>query len=96
MTECMQQQIDEWLVAHGGARRFAPADSTGYFTVQRFLLDRQYLLSASAGQYVVRRIGRKPRRMSWAKVLQLVDTLRIAEGLEPFAPILAASKQCAA
>ncbi|MBW8636968.1 hypothetical protein K1W69_07190 [Hoeflea sp. WL0058] len=76
--------VESWLSAHGGPRRFPAGTSSDYFGVQRFLEERGYTLTQVASKFTLSSGKGRPRTLSWRDVIELVDTLRSAEGLPTF------------
>lgn len=89
VPEDIRRMIDAWLATHGGPRRFQRGESADFFALQRWLLCRGYVLSASKGSFFVRPVGGERQQMKWRQVIELVDTLRAAHGLETIVPMAA-------
>lgn len=85
----IRRMIDAWLAAHGGPRRFERGESADFFALQRWLLCRGYALSAAKGTFYVRPIDGERQQMKWREVIELVDTLRAAHGMETITPLAA-------
>lgn len=79
--------VQTWLAAHSGPRRFPAGTSSDYFGVQRYLQERGYTLTQVASKYTVSSGRGRPRTLAWREVIDLVDTLRSAEGLPTFRPV---------
>lgn len=73
--------VADYLKAHG-ARRFEQGESVDYFGLQAWLRDRGYTLTSRASLYTLSSGGR-PKVMPWRNVVQFVDKMRLAEGLQP-------------
>jgi len=83
--------VAQWLEANGGARRFRRGDSADYSAMTFFLRDRGYdvAYSQKGGRKVtVKRTGSmgRPRSMSFQELVEFVDGIRLAEGMEPIHP----------
>lgn len=81
-----EASVDAWMVANGGPRRFARGESADFFALQRWLLAHDYVLSAHAGSFFIRPRGGERKKMKWPQVIDLVDTIRAATGLETILP----------
>lgn len=67
-------------------RRFEPGFSTDFYTIRAFLARHGYELTgqASWGFGIAKINGKgRPQRVHWSRVIDLVDRIRIAIGLEP-------------
>lgn len=65
-------------------RRFEPGFSTEFYALQIFLARYGYELSGQGSWgFGLCLFGKKPKRMQWAKVIEFVDGVRVANGLEP-------------
>lgn len=76
---------EEWLAAHGGPRRFQRGDTSDLYHLKYWLASRGWELIVKTSLCTLSKTGvrRQPKIMTQAKVLQIVDEIRIAEGLEP-------------
>lgn len=84
MSFDLSAAIAAWSARHGGPRRFQPGESVDFYSVQSWLHRRGYSLAGLKGRFVVEAKGRSQRNLLWRQVLELVDQLRAAEGLEPY------------
>lgn len=77
--------VEQWLAANGGPRKFARGDSGDLFALKSWLLARGYEFKNSSMHISIKKIGTygAPRKMTPTKVIEFVDELRRAEGLEP-------------
>lgn len=83
--------VEDWLAKHGGPRRFSDAERTDDIVIAPWLAERGIKISKSShswnergGNWKVSRGPGRPKSLSWAGVLQIVDEIRIGEGLQPF------------
>lgn len=81
--------IQEYLAKHG-ARRFAQGSSGKYDSVRLYLLEKGWDMRRVQANFALKPVG-KPgigKRQSWQKIIEFVDELRVADGLEPLcAPV---------
>ncbi|MGN6538921.1 MAG: hypothetical protein ACTHKQ_24740 [Mesorhizobium sp.] len=73
--------IQDYIAKHG-VRRFERGQSGDYEGVKRFLEDRGYSLNGWQGKHRVSRGAGRPKLMFWSQVIDLVDEIRTAEGLQ--------------
>ncbi len=76
--------IQEYLAKHG-ARRFAQGSSGKYDSVRLYLLEKGWDMRRVQANFALKPVG-KPgigKRQSWQKIIEFVDELRVADGLEP-------------
>ena len=78
--------VEDWLKLNGGPRRFEQGITTDTWIVRQFLTDRGISVAGTFGNKwkIVRGPGR-PTMGTWADVMAVVDEIRLAEGLQPFA-----------
>lgn len=71
--------------AKNGIRRFGDRESGSYDAVRSYLLDRGYQVKYVRNRYEVKKLGTRGRgaTMTWAKIVEMSDELRIGEGREP-------------
>lgn len=74
--------VQDWI-AQNGVRRFERGDMTDYYHLTNWLRERGYHLSQVSAKYFLRDGQGRPRKMTWDKVIAIVDNLRRAEGLQP-------------
>ncbi len=74
--------VEEWL-AQNGARKFGKGESADHQSIRFFLQDRGYELSGWQGKFRISKGAGRPKVMTWRAVLEFVDELRLAEGLQP-------------
>jgi hypothetical protein len=86
MSAPHQDLVNAWLAAHGGPRRFGRGESTDFFTIQRWLKMYGFVLSSREGSYFVRASDDECKKLKWPQVIDLVDTIRAATGLETIRP----------
>jgi len=72
-------------IAKHGVRRFEQGTSSEYYALQAWLLQRGHVLTCASHRYTLKPVGQPGRGkgMTWAGVLDFIDRLRTAEGLEP-------------
>lgn len=72
-------------IAAGRVRRFEPDDGSDFLKLQNFMRQRGYILSICKNSYFIKREGQpgKARAMHWLKVIEFIDDIRLAEGLQP-------------
>lgn len=75
----------EFFAKHGGPRKIEPLAGNRYWHMQEYLLTKGYVLTSRQGRtFSVRnKAGGSARTRSYKQVTDLVDKLRIADGLEP-------------
>lgn len=83
-SDTLQAMVDSWIARNGCARRFLPGESVDFFAIQSWLQRRGHALSAVKGRFVLESKGRSRRNLLWREIIDLVDDLRVAEGLEPY------------
>lgn len=85
----IRRMIDAWLTTHGGPRRFQRGESADFYYLQSWLRSRGYALSASKGSFFIRPIDGERQQVKWREVIELVDMLRAAHGMETITPMAA-------
>jgi hypothetical protein len=90
--------IEDWLAKHGGPRRFNDHERTDDIVIVPWLAERGIKISKSShrwnesgGNWKVSRGSGRPKTLPWAGVLQIVDEIRLSEGLPLFNAMPAAS-----
>ena len=78
-------QLIAEAIAAGRVRKFRAGESGFVDGIQVFLRDRGINLYQLKNQYVMKRGGQKGalKRIPWEKVIEEVDRIRVAEGLQP-------------
>jgi hypothetical protein len=79
-----EQKLIEEFIARNGVRRFDAGQTTDRYSIQKFLEERGYTLSGWQGKIKISSGRGRPRKLTWAQVIKLVDELRAAEGLPTF------------
>lgn len=77
--------VEDWLKLNGGPRRFERGETSETWTIRQYLADRGISTNGHRGRWSVSRGRGRPKIMTWADVMAIVDELRMAEGLQPFA-----------
>jgi len=74
----------EYIAQHG-VRRFEQGTSSEYYALQAWLLQRGHVLTCASNRYTLKPVGQPGRGkgMTWGSVLNFIDSLRVAENLEP-------------
>lgn len=74
--------VADYLKAHG-VRRFEPGERVDYFGLQAWLHERGFRLTSKQSLYSISSGMGRPKVMPWRNVVQFVDKMRLAEGLQP-------------
>lgn len=89
--------VEDWLAKHGGPRRFTDFERTDDIVIAPWLAERGFMISKTShswnerdGRWKLSRGAGRPKTLSWAGVLGVVDEIRISEGLPPFNAAIAA------
>ncbi|TIM14479.1 MAG: hypothetical protein E5Y67_12430 [Mesorhizobium sp.] len=77
--------VDDWLKLNGGPRRFEQGVTTDTWLVRQYLTDRGISVTGTYGKWKIVRGPGRPKTGTWAAVMEIVDEIRLAEGLQPFA-----------
>lgn len=65
-------------------RVFEPGFQTDFYCIQNFLADHGYSLnSLGSWAFGVTSGKGRPKRIKWCQVIDIVDEIRVAKGLEP-------------
>ncbi|MBA3576214.1 MAG: hypothetical protein H0W39_01160 [Sphingomonas sp.] len=75
--------VDDWIAKHGRPRRFERGFTTEYLNLKLYLARHGVTFDLASNQCMISRGPGRPKTVEWAKVWQLVDEFRRAEGLEP-------------
>lgn len=83
--------VQDWLEKNGGPRKFEDRERSDSMAIQQWLSDRGITIKATRGNWgnnrgnwnMSRGLGR-PKNMTWAAIMEVVDGMRLAEGLQPF------------
>lgn len=78
--------VQDWLAKNGRARKFCERETSHPWIVRSFLADRGVEVKMYRSQWSVKRNG-KSKLCRWPDIMRLVDEIRIAEGLQPFAAV---------
>ncbi len=82
--DSLRAMVECWTARNGLPRRFQPGESLDFYAVQAWLQRRGYALGAVKGRFAILSPGKNRHGLSWRQVIELVDELRVAEGLEPY------------
>lgn len=70
--------------AKGLVRRFEAKESSDYYAIKSWLRERGYELVCASGTFIINAPKKRVIGKLWRDVVAWVDTLRAAEGLQPF------------
>lgn len=76
--------VQDWLDKNGGARRFERGVSTDPWIIRQYLADRGITTNGFRCKWSVSNGRGRPKITTWAGVMEIVDSFRLAEGLQPF------------
>lgn len=76
--------VQDWLARNGGARKFGERETSHPWDMRSFLAARGVETRCIQNKWSVMR-NERWRACIWADIMRLVDEIRIAEGLQPFA-----------
>lgn len=77
--------VEDWLAKNGGPRIFQRGETADVWAIRQFLSDRGIKTNGHRGKWSITRGPGRPKLGTWADIMAVVDDIRLAEGLQPFA-----------
>ena len=75
--------INDWIAKNGGARRFEQGFNSSFDTMQHYLASKGITPVRYRRHYRISKPKGRPKLTNWDGVADLVDEVRLADGLQP-------------